>query len=337
MSGPTPRVTVLLPVYNGARHLREAIASVLGQTFTDFELLVVSDGSTDESVAIARSYADPRVSIVDRRENLGLVATLNEGLTRARGEYVARQDADDVLRPTRLATQVRYLDDHHDIAAVGSSVQLLNDDGRSVGVWHYPEDPVAARWALLFNSALAHSSVMFRAARIREAGGYSGRQPHVEDYELWSRLILTDGLASVPEVLQGYRLSEAGVSRQQESRQLAGRRQIARENMARLIRRDVPDDVLQVLLAFEPIGDRARARDALALVISLWTAFLEQHSPSPRSAAAIRDLYFQMLLGLLARVPSPSRHRLVVESLSQLPVHPGFVARLGKLLLKVWA
>jgi len=331
-----PRVTVLLPVYNGERHLRAAIDSVFAQTFDDFELLIVDDGSTDGSLAIVRSYTDPRVRLVARGVNLGLVATLNEGLGLARGEFIARQDADDLLRPERLATQVRYLDAHPSVAAVGAAVQLLTDDGRVVGSWAYPGHAITTRWALLFNSPLAHSATTFRAARIRELGGYSGRLPHVEDYELWSRLVLTDEVLSVPDVLQGYRLSEEGVSRRQEARQMGSRLRLARENMTQLLGHDVTDEALEAVIGNSRFAGQEQALAGLDLITELWRAFLQAHPMSPDITVAARDLYFHALLGLLARVPTPMRQRLVLSGRAALPSHPAFLAKAGKLLLKVW-
>src|SRR3712207_3671984 len=110
MSPDSPKVTVLMAVYNGEAYLREAVDRILGQTFTDLEFLVVSDGSTDGSAEILRSYADPRLRVVENERNLKLIASLNRGLELARGEYVARMDADDVSLPDRLAKQVAYLE-----------------------------------------------------------------------------------------------------------------------------------------------------------------------------------------------------------------------------------
>src|SRR5258705_775698 len=117
-SPPSPQVSVLLPVWNGERHLAAAIESVLGQSFTDFELLIVDDGSTDGSAALIRRYGDERIRLFENEKNLGVTRSLNLGLAQARGRYVARMDADDLSAPERLARQVAFLDSHPEVALV---------------------------------------------------------------------------------------------------------------------------------------------------------------------------------------------------------------------------
>src|SRR5436190_20057932 len=127
MSQP-PAITVLMPVFNAAAFVREAIQSVLRQTQADLELLIIDDASTDGSSAIIRSFSDPRVRVITHQRNLGLVASLNDGLDQARGRYVARMDADDVMHPQRLEKQLRYLEEHVDIALVAAFVDFINTD-----------------------------------------------------------------------------------------------------------------------------------------------------------------------------------------------------------------
>jgi glycosyltransferase involved in cell wall biosynthesis len=139
MNGPSgqriPKVTVLLPVYNSAPFLRQAVDSILAQTRGDFELLAIDDGSTDASLEILHSYHDPRLRIIQHPRNLGLVASLNEGLDLAHGEYVARMDADDAMVPERLAEQSAFLDARPDIAVVAAFVEFINTEGAVTGSW----------------------------------------------------------------------------------------------------------------------------------------------------------------------------------------------------------
>ena len=200
----TPKVTVLMPVYNAERHLREAVGSILSQTYPDFEFLVIDDGSTDTSAAIVRSYPDPRLRFVQNPHNFGLTATLNLGLEMALGEYVARMDADDVSLPERLAKQVAFLDAHPNIGIVGVWAEAFGDAQFRIP---HPPDAETIRAKLLFDSALVHPAVLMRRAFLEAHGLRYQPLGHFEDYELWQRAARLFPLANIPEILFRYRVS----------------------------------------------------------------------------------------------------------------------------------
>ena len=211
-----PRVSVLMAVHNDAAHLREAIESISAQTFGDFELIVVDDGSTDGSADVARCCADPRLRLVHNQGNLGLAASLNAGLAIARGEFVARHDADDVSAPARLARQVEYLDRHPDVAVLGTQARYVDETGRRK---HVPGGrktvtPAATRWSSMFGSPLIHGSVMFRTRIVRDLfGGYDAGVRVGQDYELWSRMLRGGHeLANLNETLLTYRVRAGSLS-----------------------------------------------------------------------------------------------------------------------------
>jgi glycosyltransferase involved in cell wall biosynthesis len=198
----TPRVTVLLPVWNGEPHLGPAIASVVAQTMPDFELLIVDDGSTDRSREVARSYRDPRVRVLENGRNLGLAATLNRGLREARGSLIARQDADDLSAPDRLALQCEAMDRRRDLALLGTQAQVIDVGGRRAGSIARGGETGSIRWELLFDNAFVHSSVLFRRLVVLdEMGGYDERIRYCQDYELWSRLVRTHAAANLDRAL----------------------------------------------------------------------------------------------------------------------------------------
>jgi glycosyltransferase involved in cell wall biosynthesis len=200
---PNPKVTVLMPVYNGEKYLREAIDSILNQTFTDFEFLIVDDGSIDNSVEIINSYQDSRINLVKNDKNEGLVYTLNRGLSLAKGEYIARMDCDDISLPERLKKQVDYLDINSEISVVGTWITII-DLKREVQInWQPPVNPLWIKWSLYFYSPLAHPSVMFRKDIIRSIGSYFSCS--AEDYELWCRTSQQYLLANIPIALLIYR------------------------------------------------------------------------------------------------------------------------------------
>ena len=207
-----PLVTVLMPVRNGAAHLRAALDSILAQTFADFELLVLDDGSTDATPDILRAVTDSRVRVVTNPQNLGLVPTLNRGLELARGSLIARQDHDDISLPTRLQRQVEYLRSHPDCALVGTEAIQTDAAGRKAFRLLRPSAAESIRWYLCFDNAFIHSSVMFRSEVVlQECGGYP-LSLHSEDYALWSRIARKHLTANLPESLLLYREHQSSVT-----------------------------------------------------------------------------------------------------------------------------
>lgn len=230
----TPTVSVLLPVLNGERYLSEAIESVLRQTFSDFELFILDDGSTDASPTIARSYAahDQRVQVHTHPAS-GLAATLNRGLELARGRYIARMDADDVCMPQRLAVQTAFLDAHPTIGLCGSHVVAFSDIGESR--WSYPTSDAALRCAMLFSNPFAHPTVMLRKAVLdQHALRYDTRFVRAQDYALWAAVAEHCQLANLPQPLLRYRVHEAQVTRSDAETQMLGARAVREAQLARL-------------------------------------------------------------------------------------------------------
>jgi GT2 family glycosyltransferase len=195
------KLSVLMPVYNGQRYLAEAVDSVLGQSFGDFELIVVDDGSTDGTSEVLAGYGDPRLRVA-RTPHRGLIPALERAAAEAQGPYLARMDDDDRSDPRRFAEQVRVLDQRDDVALVTCYADLIDADGVCRGVYHPPlsDDLILD---LAAGNPLVHGSVMMRRRDFLEAGGYS-RAP--EDYALWIRLARQGKrFAVVPDVLYAFR------------------------------------------------------------------------------------------------------------------------------------
>jgi glycosyltransferase involved in cell wall biosynthesis len=217
MSIESPRVSVLLPVYNGAPFFASSIDSILSQSFEDFELLILNDGSTDDSGAIIRSYSDRRIRYFEH-SNMGLPATLNKGARLARGEFLFRQDQDDFSYPSRLTRQISYLDEHPGIAMLGTWARIFVDGDPPAAAFRYHRHPTAhAAVALctIFDSTFVHSSVAMRRSAFEALGGYSCdpmRQPP-EDFELWSRMCRHYQVANLAEILVDYREVASSMSR----------------------------------------------------------------------------------------------------------------------------
>ncbi len=190
-----PKVTVLMPVYNGEKYLREAIDSILNQTFTDFEFLIIDDGSTDSSIKIISSYPDSRIKLIKNDNNQGLVYSLNKGLYLAQGEYIARMDCDDISLPNRLQKQVDFLDNHPEITVLGSYLEFIDINGEKLEnlayLSEYPLSHEQIVYAMLYSNPLAHPSIIFKKLDILKLGGYrflKELENCSEDYDLWLRL-----------------------------------------------------------------------------------------------------------------------------------------------------
>ncbi len=209
-----PEVTVLLPVYNGEKYLRESLASLLGQSYRAFELLVIDDGSTDASLDIIESVHDSRLKLVKNAGNQGLVYTLNRGLALAAGRFLMRMDADDIALPQRIERQLNFMRCH---PTVGISGTWSRTFGAVEKPWEtrFPvghEDIVAH---MLFHTALSHPTAMMDLAQMRSHHlAYDKQAQHAEDYDLWVRASACFHLANVPEVLLSYRTHSKQVSQQ---------------------------------------------------------------------------------------------------------------------------
>ena len=209
-----PKVSVLLPVFNADRYLRLAIDSILAQTFTDFELIIINDGSTDGSRQILESYVDPRIQLI-HQANAGLPISLNRAIKLARGQYLARQDADDVSLPSRLSEQVHFLDAHPHCALLGTAAQIIEEDTLSQRTLSHPTDNGEIQIKLLFYNCFVHSSVMLRKTALDQSGLYP-EDPNKfppEDYDLWLRIAQHGNVNNLQKVLLHYRELPHSISR----------------------------------------------------------------------------------------------------------------------------
>jgi hypothetical protein len=230
----TPRVTVFVPVHNREGYVGDAIRSVLTQTYTDFELLLVDDGSTDASVEVMRGFADPRIRIVENAENLGIPRTRNRGLELARGELIALLDSDDCMLPERLERQVAFLDEHPDYAQVGAWCRMMDDAGRPLK--RIKRQPVSAedcRVQLLFRCCLSNRTILGRTALLRELG-YRNDFPRCQDYDLHVRLSERHQMGNLPRILVLGRIHEGQITVQTNDLGDARKRVIVAGQLERL-------------------------------------------------------------------------------------------------------
>ena len=181
-----PKISVVMSVYNAESYLKEAIESVLKQSFTDFEFIIVDDGSTDRSFRIISSYDDDRIKLLRNKVRIGLTKSLNKALRIAKGEYIARQDADDISFPHRFEYQIKFFEKNAKVVLLGTSIYIIDEKGRILGVKKGCPRPTLS--SLLKHNEFIHGSVMFKKAIIDKLGGYDELFKYSQDYELWLRI-----------------------------------------------------------------------------------------------------------------------------------------------------
>jgi glycosyltransferase involved in cell wall biosynthesis len=214
-----PAVSVLMGVRDGAPWVAGAVASILGQTLADLELIVVDDGSTDDTPMLLAGVRDTRL-VVERQTPDGLTRALGRALGRARAPLVARLDADDVARPDRLERQHAFLAAHPEVGLLGSVARVVDEAGRELGEVRPPEDDATLRRALIRRNPFVHSSIMARRALVAQAGGYDPDFPVAQDYDLWLRLAPLTRMANLPEALVTRRLVAGRVTAAREDDRL---------------------------------------------------------------------------------------------------------------------
>ena len=235
------QVTIILPVYNGERYLREAIDSVLAQTYRDFELWVVNDGSTDGTVAIVDSYTDPRVKRVDNPHNMGLVATLNRAFAMVESPYIARMDDDDIWHPQKLELQMALLKSRPDVGVCGTSIHKFGD----VDAIHiFPEESDALKVGLLFYCMMSHPSVVYRRSMLVETGlTYRKDYFPAEDYKMWLDVLKQSNIYNLQQPLVEYRQHGGQICREKKEEQILLERRL-REEQLRLVYPNPTEDEL---------------------------------------------------------------------------------------------
>ena len=224
-----PAVTVLMTMFDAAPHLRASLESILGQTFGDFEFVIVDDGSRDDSAAIVESYGDERIRLVRNARNKGQTPCLNQGLALARGAWVARQDADDISLPRRLERQMERLRCDEKLALLGCQAWLVDDGGKFSGLLDVALGPESIEWAGLWENPFIHTAAMFRREVVARLSGYDESFRICQDYDLWMRVAAEHPAANLSERLVVYRHAA-------ESLQHSGRETV-REESRRVLRR----------------------------------------------------------------------------------------------------
>ncbi|MBM2821665.1 MAG: hypothetical protein HW413_411, partial [Thermoleophilia bacterium] len=308
-----PLVSVLLAVHNGEPYLRTALESVVRQTMTDLELIVVDDASTDATPDAIAAIDDPRLRVLRNDEQLGLATALNRGLDEARGRYVARLDADDVALPRRLERQVARIRATPGTVILGSSVCAIDDDGTPGPVHAMPATPAAIRWHLLFSSPFFHPTVLLDRERLERGGfRYDPSFLESEDYDLWARVLASGDGANLSESLVLYRVHGRQASQARRELQRSFQLDVARREIARVARHLSAGEI--ELAWSVGVGERldpASVDDAASAYIELARAF---HGGSPGDDS-LGQAVARPLLRAARRASGGARLRLLRRAL----------------------
>ena len=292
-----------MSVYNGEKCLKEAVESILSQTFRDFEFIIVNDGSTDGTSSMLAHYQqkDTRIRLYNQG-NRGLIASLNRGCELACGKYIARMDSDDVSLPERLGKQLEFMESHPEIGVLGTGIKIINEKGRALlnQNWRYPASPRVMGWFLLFGACVAHPSVMMRRDIIRQLGFYQPEALYVEDYDLWTRANSVTQIANIPEILLRYRFWDGSICSQHRLTQRRNTANIMHRMIVQLLRSDVPVEMVSTLqrMCADASLDTFQQIDQMdSLIRQLYRAYLGSNTLGPRETREVtRDFAVKLLI-----------------------------------------
>jgi glycosyltransferase involved in cell wall biosynthesis len=199
-----PLISVIMPVFNAAAYLKPAVNSILSQSYSNFEYIIVNDCSTDSSLKILRSFRDPRIKIISNSKNLGVAGSLNRALKLAKGKYVARMDADDISHPDRLRKQVEFLELNPNTIACGVQTEIIDGQNQIISTRSFPISSKSCHDYLMLTSPILHPTLMTRASVYKKIG-YTAKYKTAEDWDLYFKLLKFGKLANLPDTLYSYR------------------------------------------------------------------------------------------------------------------------------------
>lgn len=276
-----PLISVILPVYNGEEHLTECIESVLSQTFNDFEFIIVDDASTDNTPQILKEFAmkDARIKVFTHAINKRQTIAANTACNKAKGNYLARMDADDIAMPTRFEQQIHFLENNPDIGVLGTWTNIIDNNGEIIKDWMTRIESGYLSWILIFGNSFAHSSVMFRRDIAKKVGYY--QSPEAEDFDLWSRMNTISKIGCVPEILQQRRVWDGQLNLKVPKETLECVYQIMQKNMLNILGNSISikkvKDVRKLLIGDFIQLDQEEIINTKNIIIELYRAY--QKSP----------------------------------------------------------
>ncbi len=297
-----PKITVLMSVYNGEKFLKESIDSILTQTFEHFEFIIINDGSTDRSLDIIKSYKDSRIKLINNSVNVGLTKSLNYGLTVAIGEFIARQDSDDISYPTRFEKQIKYLNENKDIVLLGTQAKIIDSRGELKRIpigWVKPLEQTEIKWICMFDSPFIHSSVMMRRKIIWDNySGYDNNYRTSQDYELWSRVVYENKCENLNEQLISFRFTTNSISSNYSQESILKISDIMMNSISRGIGHTLEDNFLEQWVSIfisKYYNKEIRMSNLVSKIDYLYIQFCEFNSINNKNSAILKEKKYLIL------------------------------------------
>ncbi len=281
--GKNPKVTVITAAYNANQYLKDALDSLLNQTYQNFEVVIIDDGSTDNTKEIVYEYVNkhPNLFRYYYQSNRGCVSARNSAIKKARGEYIAVLDADDIYLSSKLTKQVNFLDTHPEVALISSDIEFIDADGRSLGKSNRSGDAFSVAWHLLFHNFLGgHSQVLFRRDLIVKLGCYSKIYRYSSDYALWSLLTENHNIVILPDVLTRYRMHSDKISVKFRGEQSKFSHSITTGNIKKLLGSEIQPAIVAEIRSFwlSQFVFCKNVHDLNSLLHQIYLAFLKRRT-----------------------------------------------------------
>ena len=284
-----PIISVIMSVYNGIPFLKESIESILSQTFTNFEFIIIDDCSSDNSLSTIKNYAqiDERIVYIENSKQLQLTKSLNIGMQVATGKYIARQDADDISLPNRFKSQIDYMETNTKVGVLGTSAEYINEKDKSILLSRRPTNKTFLKWKLLFGNPLIHSSVIFNSELVKRIGGYDPKFVRSQDYALWSKFSNITDISQLPDILIKHRKHSKSIHGLNAKEQFETSLKIMHSNINTLLKTNVDIEHVRLLrkLSSNPLNSMKEYEIAHALLKSITSTFILKN---PEDCAAIK-------------------------------------------------
>lgn len=298
-----PKVSVLMPVYKGDEYLSEAVDSILNQTFTDFEFIIICDDPTEKTRQILDKYeqSDSRIKVY-YQEREGLVNSLNRGCSLARGEYIARMDADDISLPERFEKQSKFLDSNQCVGVLGTDIRFIDCYGNphpDVHPPYIPTEPNVIQWYLMFYCCIQHPTVMFRKSVYDQMGGYSNNFLHAEDYEFWLRISPRIIISNLDDVLVHLRIHANSVSRTFNEVQKRNADIADKNAISELLQKEIDLPQVQVLRHPDEASCSLDLLRSAFLLKNMYTTYCKTKKPNKSDIRQIKKITVQRMVTLL--------------------------------------